>query len=193
VIPVNSIGCTRLASTGSPPEGFHSRRSERSTGPSANNIWAGNHAGPQFGAVPYAWPIAHQQLALVRAIVAEGLTATGTGPFTYTRPLYIGRGIPNTWIASGQTIALSNITSAMNIDTGVRTTYGVSLAVTQPGAGRVITVNLSGTLPGGPVNIQLPIFATSTVVSVSGGTFTAATRTVTATPGATQVVITLNN
>ena len=163
------------------------------SGPSASNIWAGSHAGPQFGAVPYAWPIAHQQLALVRAIAAEGLTATGTGPFTYTRPLYIGRGIPNTWIAAGQTIALSNITSSINIDTGARTTYGVSLAVTQPGAGRVITVNLSGTLPGGAVNIQLPIFATSTVVSVTGGAFNATTRTVTANAGATQVVITLNN
>jgi hypothetical protein len=163
------------------------------SGPSANNIWAGSHAGPQFGAVPYAWPIAHQQLALVRAIVAEGLTASSTSPFTYTRPIYIGRGIPNAWIVAGQTIALNNITSSINIDSGARSTYGVSLAVTQPGAGRVITVNLTGTLPGGAVNIQLPIFLTSTVVSVTGGTFNATTRTVTANAGATQVVITLNN
>ena len=28
------------------------------SGPSGSNIWAGSHAGPQFGAVPYAWPIA---------------------------------------------------------------------------------------------------------------------------------------
>jgi hypothetical protein len=59
--------------------------------------------------------------------------------------------------------------------------------------GRVITVNLSGTLPGGPVFVQLPVFATSTVVSVSGGSFNATTRTVTANPGATQVIITLSN
>jgi hypothetical protein len=121
------------------------------------------------------------------------LTSAGTGPFTFTRPLYIGRGIPNTWIAAGQRIALNNITSSINIDTGARTIYGVSLAVTQPAAGRVITVTLSGTLPGGAVNIQLPIFLTSTVVSVTGGTFNATTRTVTANAGATQVVITLNN
>ncbi|HEX5401554.1 MAG TPA: RICIN domain-containing protein, partial [Pseudonocardiaceae bacterium] len=57
------------------------------SGPSTANIWAGSHAPPQFGAVPYAWPIAHQQLALIRAIAAEGLTASGSGPFTYTRPL----------------------------------------------------------------------------------------------------------
>jgi hypothetical protein len=163
------------------------------SGPSASNIWAGSHAGPQFGAVPYAWPIAHQQLALIRAIAAEGLIAAGTGPFTYTRPLYIGRGIPNTWIAAGQTIAVNNVTSSFNIDTGARATYGVSLAVTQPGMGRVVTVNLSGTLPGGPVLVQLPVFATSTVVSVTGGSFNATTRTVTANPGATQIVITLSN
>jgi Ricin-type beta-trefoil lectin domain-like len=163
------------------------------SGPSSANIWAGSHAGPQFGAVPYAWPIAHQQLALVRAIAAEGLSASGSGPFTYTRPLYIGRGIPNTWIAPGQTIAVNNITSSMNIDAGSRSTYGVSLAVTRPGTGRVITVNLSGTLPGGAVLVQLPVFASSSVVSVTGGTFDANTRTVTVTPGTTQAVITLNN
>jgi hypothetical protein len=163
------------------------------SGPSSANIWAGSHAGPQFGAVPYAWPIAHQQLALVRAIAAEGLSASGTGPFTYTRPLYIGRGIPNTWIAPGQTIAVNNVTSSTNIDSGSRSTYGVSLAVTRPGTGRVITVSLSGTLPGGAVLVQLPVFASSSVVSVTGGTFDAGTRTVTVTPGITQAVITLNN
>jgi hypothetical protein len=163
------------------------------SGPSAANIWVGNHAGPQFGAVPYAWPIAHQQLALIRAVAAEGLTATGTGPFTYTKPLYIGRGIPNTWIAAGQTIAINNITSSYTIDTGARATYGVSLAVTRPGTGRVITVNLSGSVPGGAVLVQLPVFASSTVVSVAGGTYNTTTRTVTLNAGSTQAVITLNN
>ena len=161
--------------------------------PSTGNIWAGSHAPPQFGAVPYAWPIAHQQLALVRAIAAEGLLSSGTGPFTFTRPLYIGRGIPNTWIAAGQTIAVTNLTSSFNMDSGVRTTYGVSLAITRPATGRVITVNLTGTLPGGPVFVQLPVFASSTVGSVTGGSFDAATRTVTVNAGATQAVITLND
>ncbi|HEV2783719.1 MAG TPA: RICIN domain-containing protein [Actinophytocola sp.] len=163
------------------------------SGPSASNIWAGSHAGPQFGAVPYAWPIAHQQLALVRAVAAEGLTSSGTGPFTYTRPLYVGRGIPNTWIAPGQTVAVNNITSSINIDSGARSTYGVSLSTTRPGTGRVITVNLTGTLPGGPVLVQLPVFASSTVVSVTGGAYNSATRTVTLNSGATQATITLNN
>lgn len=85
------------------------------------------------------------------------------------------------------------MTSSYNVDTGLRTTYGVSLAVTRPAAGRVITVNLTGTLPGGAVFVQLPVFASSTVVSVTGGSFNATTRTVTVNAGATQAVITLNN
>jgi hypothetical protein len=161
------------------------------SGPNPNNPWIGNHAGPQFGASPYVWPISAQEQGLTEAIAAEGLSATGTGPFTYTRPLYVGRGIPNTWIAAGQTTAASNLTSSFNATTGTRSTYGVSLAVTKPAARRIVTVNLSGTLPGGQVLVQLPIFSTVGVTSVTGGTYNATTHTVTATSGATQVVITL--
>jgi hypothetical protein len=163
------------------------------SGPSASNVWAGNHAGPQFGAVPYAWPIAHQQIALIRAVAAEGLTASGSGPFTYTRPLYVGRGIPNAWVAAGQTTSVTNLTSSFNADTGARQTYGVSLAVTRPAAQRIVTVSLTGTLPGGAVLIQLPIFNSVGVTAVSGGSYNATTKTVTANSGATQVVITLAN
>ncbi|HEX5402666.1 MAG TPA: hypothetical protein VFX16_10230, partial [Pseudonocardiaceae bacterium] len=140
---------------------------------------------------PYVWPISAQEQGLAESIVAEGLSASGTGPFTYTRPLYVGRGIPNAWIAAGQTIAANNLTSSFNTATGVRSTYGVSLAVTKPAAGRVVTVNLSGTPPGGAVLVQLPVFLTVGVTAVTGGTFNATTHTVTVTPGATQVVITL--
>jgi hypothetical protein len=41
-------------------------------------------------------------------------------------------------------------------------------------------VSLTGTPPGGAVSIQLPIFATVGVSSVSGGTYNSSTRTVTA-------------
>jgi hypothetical protein len=66
----------------------------------------------------------------------------------------------------------------------------VSLAVTKPATGRVVTVNLSATLPGGQVLAQLPLFLTVGVTGVTGGTYNATTHTVTATAGATQVVIT---
>ena len=162
--------------------------------PNANNPWAGSHAPPQFGAIPYAWPQAAQGLALLEAIAAEGVSATPNGSaFTFTRPLWIGRGIPDAWIQPGQTIAANNLTNALDVGTGARTTYGVSIGVTRPATQRVITVNLSGTLPGGAVLIQLPIFSSVGVASVSGGTLDSTGTTVIATAGATQVTITLRD
>jgi hypothetical protein len=67
----------------------------------------------------------------------------------------------------------------------------VSIAVTQPASTRVVTVTLTGTPPSGPVLIQLPVFLTTGVNAVTGGTYSSTTHTVTATAGATQVVITL--
>ena len=52
-------------------------------------------------------------------------------------------------------------------------------------------MTLSGTLPGGAVLIQLPVFLTTGVNSVTGGTYNATTHTVTATSGATTIAITL--
>jgi hypothetical protein len=150
------------------------------SGPSTGNPWIGNHAGPQFGACPYGWPISAQQQGLLESIAAQSLGGT----------LYVGRGIPNTWIAAGQRTAVGNLTSAYNVTSGSRSTYGVALAVTKPGTGRVVTVTLSGSIPGA-VQIQLPIFLTVGVSAVSGGTYNATTHTVTATSGATTVTITL--
>jgi hypothetical protein len=67
---------------------------------------------------------------------------------------------------------------------------GVSLAVTKPGTGRVITVSLTGTVPTG-VAIQLPVFNSVGVTSVTGGTYNSSTQTVTAATGASTIAITL--
>jgi len=186
-LPITSYAWQIQTTTGGPNAWWEANGS----GPNTANPWAGNHAPPEFGACPYAWPISAQQLGLLQSIVATGLTASGTGPFTYTQPLYVGRGIPNTWIAAGQTIGVSNLTSAFNFSTSARSTYGVSLAVTKPASTRVVTVTLSGTLPGGPVLIQLPVFLSTGVNSVTGGTYNATTHTVTANSGATTIAITL--
>jgi len=68
----------------------------------------------------------------------------------------------------------------------------VSIQVTKPGAGRVVTVNLSGSVPGA-VQIQLPIFLSVGVSSVSGGSYHATTHTVTANSGATSIAVTLTS
>ncbi|WP_198545820.1 hypothetical protein [Actinacidiphila yeochonensis] len=186
-LPITSYAWQISTTTGGPNAWWEANGS----GPSASNPWIGNHAGPEFGAIPYAWPISAQQQGLVESIVAEGRASTGTGPFTFTRPLYIGRGVPNSWIAAGQTTSVGNLTSSYNVDTGTRSTYGVSLAVTKPGTVRVVTVTLSGSVPSGAVSIQLPIFNTVNVTAVTGGSYSSSTHTVTANAGATTVTITL--
>jgi hypothetical protein len=186
-LPITSYAWQIETTTGGPNAWWEANGS----GPNPANPWIGNHAPPEFGACPYGFPISGQQLGLLQSIVATGLTASGTGPFTYTEPLYIGRGIPNTWIAAGQTTGVSNLTTSYNITSGARTSYGVSIAVTEPASTRVVTVTLTGTPPGGPVLIQLPVFLTTGLNAVTGGTYSATTHTVTATAGATQVVITL--
>ena len=186
-LPITSYAWQIETTTGGPNAWWEANGS----GPNPANPWIGNHAPPEFGACPYGWPISGQQLGLLQSIVATGLTASGTGPFTYTQPLYIGRGIPGTWIASGQTIGVSNLTEAYNISSGARTTYGVSIAVSQPASTRVVTVTLTGTPPAGPVLIQLPVFLSTGVTSVTNGTYSSTTHTVTASAGATQITITL--
>jgi hypothetical protein len=186
-LPITSYAWQIATTTGGPNAWWEANGS----GPSTSNPWIGNHAGPEFGASPYAWPISAQQQGLLEALVAQGLSSAGSGPFTFTQPLYIGRGIPNTWITAGQTISVSNLTNNYNVTSGARTTYGVSLAVTKPGTGRVITVSLTGTAPTGTVAIQLPIFNSVAVSSVTGGTYNSSTQTVTATTGASTITITL--
>jgi hypothetical protein len=124
-------------------------------------------------------------------LVAEGVASSGAGPYTFTRPLYIGRGLPNTWVAPGQTISVGNLTNTYDVASGGRSTYGVSLAVSGSSGARVVTVSLSGSLPGGAVSIQLPIFLTVGVGSVTGGTYNAGTHTVTANANTTTITINL--
>jgi hypothetical protein len=162
--------------------------------PTTTNVWSGSHDAPQFGACPYAWPMAGQSLTLLDSIAAEGLSAAGSGgAFTYTRPLHIGRGIPDAWLAAGQTISAYNLTSRFDMSTCDRATYGVTISVSSASP-RVVTVTFCGVLPGGPVLIELPIFGSVGVTGVmSGGAYSSSTKTVTVTPGATAVVIQLAN
>jgi hypothetical protein len=82
------------------------------------------------------------------------------------------------------------LTNTYDVTSGSRSTYGVSLAVTKPGAGRVVMVTRSGSVPG-VVQIQLPVFLTIGVSAVSGGTYNATTHTVTGASGATAITITI--
>jgi hypothetical protein len=190
-LPITSYAWQIATTTGAPNAWWEASRAA----PDPTDPWAGNHPPVEFGACPYAWPLAGQTLALLRSIVAEGLAATSSGgTFTFTRPVYVGRGVPDAWLAPGQAIAVSNITSSYAAGSGsscTRSTYGVSIAVTKPAAQRVVTVSLTGSWPGGAVYVQLPSLRSAGVAGVQGGTFDATTNTVTVTPSTTQVVITL--
>jgi len=62
-LPITSYAWQIETTTGGPNAWWEANGS----GPNASNPWAGNHAPPEFGACPYAWPLAGQTLALVRS------------------------------------------------------------------------------------------------------------------------------
>ncbi len=70
-----------------------------------------------------------------------------------------------------------------------RNTYGVTLSTS--GSPRVITVTLCGTLPNGAITVDLPTLATAGVASVTGGSYSSSTQSVTITPGTKTATITL--
>jgi guanyl-specific ribonuclease Sa len=169
-LPIISYAWQIASTTGGPNAWWEANGSA----PSNSNPWIGSHAAPEFGAVPYAWPMAGQTQSLLQSLAATGLVATGDGSTAsdYHTALYIGRGVPDQWIADGQTIAVSGITSSDQND--VRETYGVRISTRD----RVVTVTLTGRLPGDDVRIQLPVFAEAGVASVRGGRYDATTHTV---------------
>src|SRR6185437_3361255 len=94
-LPITSYAWQIATTTGGPNAWWEANGSA----PDPNNPWAGSHAGPQFGAVPYTWPMAGQTQSLVQSLVAPGL-ATNAGANGSQRDdtvLYVGRGVPDAW------------------------------------------------------------------------------------------------
>jgi hypothetical protein len=159
--------------------------------PVASDPWTGSHPPFHFGASPYAWPLAGQSLALIDSLAAEGFAATASGgSFTFTRTLHIGRGVPDAWLASGQTISVQNLTGSFDMTSCQRNTYGITLSVGS-GSPRVITATLCGAVPNGAITVDLPTFASAGVASVSGGSYDGTAHAVTITPGTKTAIITL--
>lgn len=188
-LPVTSYAWQIATTTGGPNAWWEANGSA----PDPDNPWAGSHAAPQFGAIPYAWPMAGQTQTLLQSLVAPGLVA-GTGPngaVRYHTALYVGRGVPDAWITPGQHLSVSNLTSSYSESTGHRATYGLSIATTGSAASPVVHVSLTGALGGDAVQIQLPVFADAGVAGVSNGRYDAATHTVTLARGQRSAVIRL--
>jgi hypothetical protein len=179
-LPITSYAWQLATTTGGPNAWWEANGSA----PDPTNPWAGSHAAPQFGAIPYVWPMAGQTQTVLQSLVAQGRVATAgqDGSTSYRNVLYIGRGIPDAWVVPGQTTAVSNLTSSYDVKSGRRATYGARISVSKQGGARVVQVSLTGQLPGNDVLVQLPAFATAGVRSVTGGTYSAATQTVTMDP-----------
>jgi hypothetical protein len=187
-LPLTSYAWQIQNTTGGPNAWWEAN----SSAPDPTNPWAGSHAAPQFGAVPYAWPMASQTQTVQQALVAQGQVVTKNAKGTkYHTALYVGRGVPDTWIAAGQKISISNLTSSYNVTTNARKTYGVKISTQAGNGGRLVTVALSGTTPSNDIRVQLPSFASAGVQKVTGGTWDASTGTVTVTPGHTSVRVQL--
>jgi hypothetical protein len=187
-LPLTSYAWQIQNTTGGPNAWWEANGSA----PNPNNPWAGSHAAPQFGAVPYAWPLASQTQTVQQSIAVLGRTQTGSAAKPeFGSTLYVGRGIPDGWIADGQKIALDNLTNSYNVANGHRTTYGVSLATDTVDGARKVTVDLTGKLPTDSVKLQLPSFAAAGVASVVNGSWDPASGTVTVRPHKKEVVVTL--
>jgi hypothetical protein len=190
-LPITSYAWQLATTTGGPNAWWEANGSA----PDPTNPWAGSHAAPQFGAIPYVWPMAGQTQTLVQSLVAEGLTSTqnSDGTADYRDVLYVGRGVPDTWIKPGQVISATNLTSAYDTANGRRSTYAARIATVGLAGQRVVSVALTGQVPGDDIQIQLPVFADAGVRSVIGGHYDAATRTVTLSPHGRVASIVLGN
>ena len=188
-LPITSYAWQIATTTGGPNAWWEANGSP----PDPNNPWQGSHAAPEFGAIPYAWPMAGQTQTLLQSLVAQGLTSTvaSDGTPSFQNVIYIGRGVPDEWITPGQEISLRNLTASYNVNTGVRTTYRVDITTRTQEGNTVVKVNVDGPAPASNIQVQLPIFADAGVQNVSGGTYDASTESVTMTSATT--LITLGN
>ena len=190
-LPITSYAWQIATTTGGPNAWWEANGSA----PDPTNPWAGSHAAPQFGAVPYTWPMAGQTQTLLQSLVATGLESSTNkdGSYSYQTALYVGRGVPDAWIANGQHISVGNITSAYNESTGKRSTYGLNISTNTVLGQKVVTVALTGSLPGKDIQVQLPAFADEGVAGVVGGKYDASTHTVTVNNGLHAIAVVLGH
>jgi hypothetical protein len=110
--------------------------------------WIGNHPASCGGSSPHSWGIAMGDLGLLDSLVSQATDGS----------LIVGRGVPNSWVGSGQHIVVSNFP----------TTAGHRIGATITTRGASVTLKLTGMLSG-PVSFELPAFVNN-IASTSAGT-----------------------
>ena len=138
--------------------------------PNPGSPWAGTHPEAGNGSAPHAWGIANANLVLLDSLVAQ--RADGS--------LIVGRGVPDSWVRSGQVISLAH----------VPTVAGQHLGLTIRAQGGAVTLSLTGQRPAGPVLFQLPAFIRN-IAHASAGTVDEQTGTVTVPPSVRTVSVSL--
>jgi len=141
--------------------------------PDPSSAWVGNHPAAGAGASPHGWGSADANLVLLDSLIAE----RGDGT------LIIGRGVPNNWVTSGQTIEVTNVPISGGHHLGMTVTTGGS---------QTVTLTLTGDTPAGPILFQLPAFVNN-IARSSAGTINRATGTVTLSTSTRTVTVTMRH
>ena len=139
---------------------------ESVSAPVAGSPWVGSHPASGQGSSPHTWGIANANKILLDSVVSA----------TSSDSLIVGRGVPDTWIAPGCTISVTNFPTTGNRRIGVTITAG----------DRSVTLKVHGSFPAGGVLFELPAFVHN-IASSSAGTISQRTGTVTLT-GDTKAV-----
>jgi hypothetical protein len=139
--------------------------------PNPGSPWTGTHPEAGNGSSPHAWGMANANLVLLDSLVAERSDGS----------LIVGRGVPGSWVSSGQVIALANVPAD-----------GGHLGLTIRTSGNAVTLTLTGSHPAGPVLFQLPAFVRN-IAAASAGHVDEASGTVTLAPAATTVTVRLRH
>ena len=126
--------------------------------PNPGSPWTGTHPEAGNGSSPRAWGMANANMVLLDSLAAQ--EADGS--------LIVGRGVPDSWVSSGQVIGLANFPTVGGRHSGlsIRT------------SGQAVTLTVSGDQPAGAVLFQLPAFV-GNIASASAGTVNEKTGTVT--------------
>ncbi len=144
---------------------------EGAAAPTSNTPWIGNHPSSSGGSSPHSWGVSLAAQGLLDSLAAQ--MANGT--------LIVGRGVPNSWLAPGKSIGVSNFP----------TTDGHRVGLQISSTGHTVSLSLAGT-PSGPVVFELPAFVNN-IAKSSTGQVNEKAGTVTIAPGTKVVTVRLRH
>jgi hypothetical protein len=143
---------------------------ESSSTPNPGTPWVGVHPSSGNGSSPHAWGMANANKVLLDSLAAERSDGS----------VIIGRGVPDSWVTSGHSWAVTNFP----------TTDGHRMGLTIVTKPKLVTLTLSGHAPAGDVLFQLPVFVDN-IAGASSGTVDEASGTVTLPPATHTVTVRL--